>query len=208
MADISHHQFITLLKKSNVIDAKKLQPWLKQTAKIENARKLAKSLVQQELLTTWQAKFLLSGRHRLRIGNYFLLSRLRRDELGARYLAIHASLKRKVELQIFARDLTSDVKSWKDMIKKASLVAKLDHPALVHVYDIDHDDDRYFLVVEYVSGRSLDVQTEIFTTPQIGKLILQCADGIEFAHQNDVVHGTISQADILLTEKGLSLIHI
>ena len=202
MADISHHQFITLLKKSNVIDAKKLQPWLKQTAKIENARKLAKSLVQQELLTTWQAKFLLSGRHRLRIGNYFLLSRLRRDELGARYLAIHASLKRKVELQIFARDLTSDAKSWKDMIKKASLVAKLDHPALVHVYDIDHDDDRYFLVVEYVSGRSLDVQTEIFTTPQIGKLILQCADGIEFAHQNDVVHGTISQADILLTEKG------
>ena len=202
MADISHHQFITLLKKSNVVDAKKLQPWLDQTTKIESARKLAKSLVQQELLTTWQAKFLLSGRYRLRIGNYFLLSRMQRDELGARYLAIHATLNRKVELQIFARDLTSDIKRWKDMIQKASLVAKLDHPALVHVYDIDHDDDRYFLVVEHVPGRSLDVQTEIFTTPQIGQLILQCAEGVEFAHQNDVVHGTISQADVVLTEKG------
>jgi len=202
MADISHHQFITLLKKSNVIDAKKLQPWLDRSTKIESARKLAKSLVQQELLTTWQAKFLLSGRYRLRIGNYFLLSRLRRDELGARYLAIHATLNRKVELQIFARDLTSDTKRWKDMIQKASLVAKLDHSALVHVYDIDHDDDRYFLVVEHVPGRSLDVQTEIFTTPQIGKLILQCAEGIEFAHQNNVVHGTIDQSDIVLTEKG------
>ena len=138
----------------------------------------------------------------MRIGNYFLLSRLRRDELGARYLAVHASLKRKVELQIFSRDLTSDTQRWKDMIKKASLVAKLDHPTLVHVYDIDHDDDRYFLVVEHVAGRSLDVQKEIFTTPQIGKLILQCAVGIEVAHQNNVVHGTIDQTDILLTDKG------
>ena len=202
MADISHHQFIALLKKSNVIAEKKLQPWLAKTTKIESARKLAKSLVEEELLTTWQAKFLLSGRHRLRIGNYFLLSRLRRDELGARYLAVHASLDRKVELQIFARDLTSDVKRWKDMIQKATLVAKLDHAALVHVYDIDHDDDRYFLVVERVQGRSLDVQKEIFTTPQIGQLILQCTEGIEVAHQNQVVHGTIDQSDVLLTEKG------
>ena len=193
MADISHHQFVTLLKRSKVVEPKKLQPWLAKTKKIKSARKLAKSLVQHELLTTWQAKFLLSGRHRLRIGNYFLLSRLRRDELGARYLAVHASLERKVELQIFARDLTSDTQRWKDMIKKASLVAKLDHPALVHVYDIDHDDDRYFLVVEHVAGRSLDVEKEIFTTPQIGKLILQCAEGIEVAHQNQVVHGTIDQ---------------
>lgn len=202
MADISHHQFIALLKKSNVIVEKKLQPWLARVAKIESVRKLAKSLVEEELLTTWQAKFLLSGRHRLRIGNYFLLSRLHRDELGARYLAVHASLDRKVELQIFARDLISDTKRWKDMIQKATLVAKLDHSALVHVYDIDHDDDRYFLVVEHVQGRSLDVQKEIFTTSQIGQLILQCTEGIEVAHQNQVVHGTIDQSDVLLTEKG------
>ncbi len=202
MADITHHQFITLLKKSNVIAEKKLQPWLERTAKIESARKLAKSLVEADLLTTWQAKFLLSGRYRLRIGNYFLLSRLHRDELGARYLAINASLNRKVELQIFSRDLTSDAKRWKEMIQKATLVAKLDHSALVHVYDIDHDDERYFLVVEYVQGRLLDVQKEIFTTPQIGKLILECAEGIEFAHQNQVVHGMIDQADVLLTDKG------
>ena len=202
MPDISHHQFITLLKRSNVVEPKKLQPWLAQTKKNESARKLAKSLVQNEMLTTWQAKFLLSGRHRLRIGNYFLLSRLRRDELGARYLGVHSKLRRKVELQIFARDLTSDTQRWKDMIKKASLVAKLDHPALVHVYDIDHDDDRYFLVVEHIAGRPLDVQKEIFTTPQIGKLILQCVEGIEVAHQNQVVHGTIDQTDVLLTDKG------
>jgi len=202
MADISHHQFVALLKKSKVVGPKKLKPWLERTKKIENARKLAKSLVQQKLLTTWQAKFLLSGRYRLRIGNYFLLSRLRRDELGARYLAVHSSLKRKVELQIFSRELTSDTQRWKDMIQKASLVAKLDHPALVHVYDIDADDDRYFLVVEHVAGRPLDVQKEIFTTPQIGKLVLQCAEGIEVAHQNKVVHGTIDQTDVLLTDKG------
>ena len=202
MADISHHQFIALLKKSNVIEPKKLQPWLDKTTKIESGRKLAKSLVQEGLLTTWQAKFLLSGRYRLRIGNYFLLSRLQRDELGARYLAIHASLARKVELQIFSRDLTSDTQRWKDLIQKATLVAKLDHPSLVHVYDIDHDDERYFLVVEHVTGRSLDVEKEIFTTPQIGKLIFQCAQGVEFAHQNKVVHGTIDQADVLLTDKG------
>ena len=202
MADISHHQFVALLKRSNVVDPKKLPDWLKKNAQVDNARKLAKSLVQEGMLTTWQAKFLLSGRHRLRIGNYHLLTRLRRDEFGARYLAVHASLARKVELQIFSKDLTSDTQRWKDMIQKASLVATLDHPGLVHVYDIDHDDERYFLVVEHVAGRELDVERDVFTPRQIGNLILQCVESIDFAHQNKVVHGTIGSRDILLTDKG------
>jgi serine/threonine protein kinase len=202
MAEISHHQFISLLKRSNVVDPKKLQEWLGRKTRVTDARMLAKKLVRDGLLTTWQAKFLLSGRHRLRIGNYHLLTRMRRDEFGARYLAIHATLARKVELQIFTKDLTGDTDRWNELIKKATSVAELDHPGLVHVYDIDHDGDRYYLVVEHISGQPLDVSDPGFSVSQIGRLVLECVDSIQFAHKSEVIHGTIEPSDLLITDEG------
>ena len=107
MPNDSKTEFISNLKKSGAIDADRLTEWLDVT-KAETASKLAKYLVRDELLTKWQAKYLLSGRSRLEIASYKLLERTARDKLGDRFLAVHTSLNRKVDLQVFSSELTKD----------------------------------------------------------------------------------------------------
>ncbi len=197
----SKTEFISNVKKSGVIDADRLAEWLKATT-AQSPAKLAKYLVRDELLSKWQAKYLLSGRTRLDIASYRLLERTTRDELGDRFLAVHTSLARKVDLQVLTSEITKDESRCKPFLKKASHVAKLDHPNLVHVYDIDQEGGRYFLVTEHVEGTTLDqVPRAQISEDDVARILHESLKGIKHAHQNDVVHGCIRQSDLVLIEK-------
>ena len=74
----------------------------------EDPKRIASKLVRDKMLTSWQAKLLLAGRSRLTVGNYRLLSRINRDELGDRFEAIHSQLGRKVVIQIFPSSIDKD----------------------------------------------------------------------------------------------------
>ena len=84
-------------------------------------------------------------------------------------------------------------------IQKASLAAQLDHPHLTHVFDIDQEGGRYFLVTEHIEGQTLEKSTGIeFDELLIAKIIQQAIDGLQHAHQLDVVHGWIGREDLIL----------
>ena len=110
-------EFIACIKKSGVIEKDRLKEWLK-AVEAETPKELARSLVRDQMLTKWQAKYLMSGRSRLDIGNYRLLERTSRDELGDRFIAIHTSLARKVELQVLPQQVTKDKERCKAFLKK------------------------------------------------------------------------------------------
>ncbi|MEL7500661.1 MAG: protein kinase [Planctomycetota bacterium] len=199
MSAVSINDFVELLKKSDVVEAPKLDDLTASASGYDSSKRFARSLVDDGTLTEWQAKFILSGRHRLRIGNYVLLARIRRDEFGDRFLAVHQSLQRKVELLVFSKNVSSDKPRRKALLKKASLVSKLDHPALVHVYDIDHEAERYYLVVEHINGKMVEVaESAGFDETTIAGMIKQCVSALLYAHQNDVVHGSIVPADLIV----------
>lgn len=199
MSEISINEFVELLKKSGVVDAQRIQGLTGSLDDFPTPKHLAKSLLGSKELTEWQAKFLLSGRHRLQIGNYQLLSRIRRDEFGDRFLAMHQSLRRKVELQIFSKEVSADKTRRNVLLAKASLASKLDHPNLVHVYDIDHEGDRYYIVVEHVAGQPISVTEKIGRDEsEIAVIIKACLSGLFYAHQHDVIHGAIVPEDLLL----------
>ena len=141
----------------------------------------------------------MTGRTRLDVGSYRLLERIHRDELGDRLLAIHTSLARKVDIQILPAALTKDQKNCDRFIQKASLAAQLDHPHLTHVFDIDQEGGRYFLVTEHIEGQTLDQSTSIqFDELLIAKIIQQAIDGLQHAHQLEVIHGWIGREDLIL----------
>lgn len=199
MSEISINEFVELLKKSGVVDAQRIQGLSGSLDDFPTPKHLAKSLIDSKELTEWQAKFLLSGRHRLQIGNYRLLRRIRRDEFGDRFLAMHQSLRRKVELQIFSKEVSADKARRNVLLAKASLASKLDHPNLVHVYDIDHEGDRYYIVVEHVAGRPISVTEKIGRDEsEIAVIVKACLSGLFYAHQHDVIHGAIVPEDLLL----------
>ena len=198
MADISTSDFLTGLKKSGIVDPVRLDELLDDLPDY-TPEAIANQLVRESLATKWQAKYLLSGRSRLNIGSYRLLERIHRDEFGDRFLAVHTSLARKVDIQVLPGSLTRDQSSCDRFIQKASLAAQLDHPNLTHVYDIDQEGGRYYLVTEHVEAKSLE-ETDVSTLSDltIAQIIRQAIDGISYAHNHDVIHGCIGPADLIL----------
>lgn len=198
MSKITKNDFIKGLKQSGIVELNQLEDLLNKNP-AETPEAVAQLLIREELLTTWQAKFLMTGRTRLDVGSYRLLERIQRDELGDRLLAIHTSLARKVDIQILPAALTEDQKNCDRFIQKASLAAQLDHPHLTHVFDIDQEGGRYFLVTEHIEGQPLDQSTSIqFDELLVAKIIQQAIDGLQHAHQMKVVHGWISKQDLIL----------
>ena len=82
------YDFRTCLRKSEVLTPDVLEKWLSENPDPSDTEDAAR-LVKQKLLTEWQAKYLLSGRYRLHLGNYQLLTRVRRDSFGDRFIALH-----------------------------------------------------------------------------------------------------------------------
>ena len=206
MSKITKNDFIKGLKQSGIVESSQLEELLSNNV-TETPEAVAQLLIREELITTWQAKFLMTGRTRLDVGSYRLLERIQRDELGDRLLAIHTSLARKVDIQILPAALTEDQKNCDRFIQKASLAAQLDHPNLTHVFDIDQEGGRYFLVTEHVEGQTLDQTASIeFDELLIAKIIQQAIDGLQHAHQLEVVHGWIGRSDLILdAQKNLKI---
>ena len=170
-----------------------------------STKTLAVQLVRSGELTSWQAKFLLSGREGLRVGKYILRERLSQDDLGDRILAIHKLLDRPVDLQILSAETTEESAAFQAFLKHASDAAHLDHPNLIHVYDIDHEGGRHYLVSEHFVGQSLD---QLFQTAtqwnlvKIASIARQLLGGIFYAHSENVVHGDIGPKVILIAYDG------
>ena len=93
-----------------------------------------------------------------------------------------------------------------DSIVKARAVAALDHPNIVRAYDVDQEHNTHFLVMEYVSGGSLQ-QIVKWNGPlefvRVAEFIRQGAEGLEHAHQAGLVPRDIKPANLLVDERGV-----
>lgn len=202
MSVSSREQFVACLRKSGVVDTSKLDPWLELVTDADPG-KIANKLIRDNLITKWQAKYLLSGRSRLSVGNYRLLSRISRDELGDRFEAIHANLDRRVVIQIFPPKLGSSDATREEVLQIMQGLTELDHAGLIHVYDVDREADRYFIVTEYFDAVPLSqIARDKIDDVRLAKSMAMVTSGIGHAHESDIQHGDITQDHILLKPSG------
>lgn len=199
MSTITKDEFLRCLKSSRVINEDQLNAFL-SSVNSEDPKELARQAVAQDLLTRWQAKYLMSGRHLLHIGNYRLIERIQRDELGDRFLAVHLQLDRKVEIQLLPYQLSQHNQRRDTFIQKASAAATIDHPNLIHVYDIDQEGGRLFLVTEHVAGQTLaSYPVAQLSDVDIARIVKQVLSGALEAHKAGLVHGQLNRDNILIT---------
>lgn len=202
MAVASRKEFVACVAKSNVVPTDKLKAWL-SVVDDEDPKKVAAKLVRDQLLTPWQAKFLLSGRSRLSVGNYLLQTRVARDELGDKFEAIHSQLNRKVIIQVFPSELSEKQALLPRLLTKLRQITELDHPNLVHVYDVDQESTRYFLVTEFVDGTTLDlISPKDLSDSAIAVIIQGIASGLAHAHTAGIIHGSVTTENIIVTPDG------
>ncbi len=81
MSKITKNDFIKGLKQSGIVESSQLEELLSNNT-ADTPEAVAQLLIREELVTTWQAKFLMTGRTRLDVGSYRLLERIQRDDPG------------------------------------------------------------------------------------------------------------------------------
>jgi serine/threonine protein kinase len=198
---------IELLKKSGVASPQKLAQ-ASSLALPTEPQKAAATLVEQGILTRFQAQQLLAGRHKgFRLGSYAILDLLGRGGMGAVYLAEHLSLHRKVAIKVLIPGKNEDQKKAVEAFQReARAVAALDHPNIVRIFDVAAHNETPFLVMEYVEGESLQQVLDrngAIPYATATDYIAQVAAGLQHAHERGFVHRDIKPANLMRGKDGL-----
>ena len=117
------------------------------------------------------------------------------------YKATDRVLERTVAVKILAEHLSDDDKFVARFRREALAVAKLIHPNIVQVYDTGVDDDRHYIVMEYVEGRS---GAQLLQTPgRLGprspvEIGIQACAGLEYAHRQGIIHRDVKPGNLMV----------
>ncbi|HEX3314655.1 MAG TPA: serine/threonine-protein kinase, partial [Gemmataceae bacterium] len=210
-APVSTDEFLDLVRKSGVADDRRLSDYLTKArsngAMGADAPKMAGYLVRDGILTQFQAEQILQGKwRRFTIGKYKVLEKLGSGGMGAVYLCEHKLMRRRVAVKVLPTAKASDDSSLQRFYREARAVAALDHPNIVHAYDIDQDDQLHFLVMEYVDGASFQDLVKNSGPLEIGRAchyIRQSANGLGHAARAGLVHRDIKPGNILVDRVGV-----
>jgi predicted Ser/Thr protein kinase len=136
------------------------------------------------------------------IGRYLVIGRFARTGQAEVYRVVHPGLARDMVLKLAHRPVEPGVRH--EIIKEARILADLKHPNLVQVFDLDFLDDRPYLVMEYIRGRSLDqIASEGRLKPRrAAALLAKVAAAAEYAHRHGIFHRDIKPKNILVDEHG------
>ena len=134
-------------------------------------------------------------------GRYELGDRLGSGGMSSVYKATDRVLERTVAVKILAEHLSDDEKFVARFRREALAVAKLIHPNIVQVYDTGVDDDRHYIVMEYVEGRSGAqlLQTRGRLGPEVAVEIgVQSCAGLEYAHRQGIIHRDVKPGNLMV----------
>lgn len=147
-------------------------------------------------MSTWSGKTLGN----VRIGNL-----IARGGMAEVYDGIHLKLNRNVAVKIMRDHVEEDPDSRARFDREARVVASLNHPNIIQIFDYDLADGRPCLVMELVTGtalsnymKALQKRGEKLSHATIARLLSVIADAIDYAHKRNIVHRDIKPANILL----------
>ncbi len=124
--------------------------------------------------------------------------------MGVVYRAHDLKLQRPVALKLLLADLTSDQERRKRFLLEARAAARISHPAIAQVYDVDEHDGTIFIAMELVEGKTVRELIENREPDLLGAIdiALQVASGLAKAHSAGIVHRDIKPANVIQTPDG------
>lgn len=121
------------------------------------------------------------------------------------YLAKDTILDRQVAVKVLRGDLSSDEKFIRRFQREALSVSNLSHPNIVEVYDVGEEDGQYYIVMEYIEGKTLKqllYKRGALTLPEVIDIMTQLTDGLSHAHEAYIIHRDIKPQNIMIEDNG------
>ncbi len=203
---ISKEEFFATLARSGLLTDEQLSEVEASHRRDDNPTAIARALVDRQTITRWQANQLLAGRSSFFLGQYKLIGLLGRGGMGSVFLSEHTTMGRAVALKILSRKVGKDPASLKRFLSEARAIAALDHPNIVQAYSVDHEADRYYIVMEYIDGRDLQQIVDAdgpLDYETASDYVRQAADGLAHGHAHDMIHCDVKPSNLLVSNQGV-----
>ncbi len=144
------------------------------------------------------------------ISHYKITEKLGEGGMGVVYKAQDTKLDRPVALKFLAPHLLRDQEGRKRFEREAKAAAKLDHPNICTVYEIDEVDGRTFIVMAFLEGRTLSERIDEgpLKLPEALSIAIQMAEGLEAAHAKGITHRDIKPDNVMLMSGSRGLVKL
>jgi serine/threonine protein kinase len=135
---------------------------------------------------------------------YEIRGKIGQGGLGAVYKGFDTRMNREVAIKRISAsggDAELQEESTRQLIKEAGALASLQHPHIVTVYDVGSDEDGPYVVMELISGKTLDelIERAPLTWPDFRELAMQTQEALIAAQELDLIHSDIKPSNLMLT---------
>ena len=122
------------------------------------------------------------------------------------YLAQDKVLDRKVAVKVLRGDLADDEKFVRRFQREALAASSLSHPNIVEIYDVGEDEGNFYIVMEYIEGKTLKQLIKkrgVLSLSETIDIMLQLLDALAQAHDSYIIHRDIKPQNIMIKDSGL-----
>lgn len=209
MSEDAVRAFIDQIRRSNLVSPVAMEGAVRNTPPAilnsGDVNLVSRYLVEQHLLTAWQAKMLLRGHcNDFYIGKYKLLSEIARGPMSCVFLGEQISLRRKVAIKVLSPKCMEHRSRVARFFRESRSMGALDHPNLIKVIDFD-DGPNPYLVLEYADGLDLEklvVESGPLPWRDALQYLQHASSAVAYLHEQGLVHRDIKPANLLTTRRG------
>lgn len=138
------------------------------------------------------------------IGRYKIIKELGKGGMSTVYLASDPQFDRQVAIKVLPPYFLHDEQFPARFAREAKIIASLDHPAIVPVYDFGEDQGLLYLVMRLMTGGSLAdrMQTEQLALDEVAAIFARVTAALDVAHQRGIIHRDLKPDNILFDQYG------
>jgi serine/threonine protein kinase len=135
---------------------------------------------------------------------YEIRGKIGQGGLGSVYRGFDTRMNREVAIKRISRngaDCELEEESFRQLLKEAGTLASLQHPNIVTVYDVGADEDGPYVIMELISGKTIDelIEKAPLTWLDFRELAMQTQEALIAAHELDFVHSDIKPSNLMLS---------